>query len=657
MTVGVDTGGTFTDVVVELGGRTHTFKVLSTPDDPARAVLAALAEAASTLGRHTLRRLTYGTTVATNAMLERRGARTALVTTAGFEDVLEIGRQARPDLYALEPEVPAPLVDRQARVGIEERTLFDGKILRAPSAGAIRRVVAKLERMRVESIAICLLHATANPKHERALARALAALGVPISVSSTLAPAPGEYERSATTVANAYVRPVVETHLRTLRRHTGAQTLHVMQSNGGAIGIVIAGREPIRTMLSGPAGGVAAAAAVARRARCAASITFDMGGTSTDVAFVESSAARRSTTEIGGVPIRTPSLDIHTVGAGGGSIASVDDGGALRVGPESAGAVPGPACYGSGDAPTVTDANLVLGRLRADAFLGGRMSLDIARAERAMTRLARAMGARSSVEAAEGVVRVIENTMERAIRVITVERGIDPRGSVLLPFGGAAGLHACGLAENLGIREILVPLDPGLLSAHGMLEASVVRDAYMPMRTERPTHRELARSASSLAKKARNELIDQGIDRSRIGIESFLELRYAGEGSTLEVALAPGFEARFHELHMRVLHSASAARPIECCGVRVVARAEPGAVKRQAAAVRDATSRRPRHVALHLDGRSRRVPLLRREAMRTGDRVRGPALVAEFSATLLVRPGWTLRSDSAGNLRMERDRT
>jgi N-methylhydantoinase A len=383
-----------------------------------------------------------------------------------------------------------------------------------------------------------------------------------------------------------------------------------------------------------------------------------MGGTSTDVALIEGIPGRRATTEIGGIPIRTPCLDIHTVGAGGGSIASVDEGGALRVGPESAGADPGPACYGRGRAATVTDANLVLGRLRADAFLGGRMRIDIARAEAALARLARAMGAPSTVAAAEGVVRVVETTMERAIRVITVERGSDPRGCTLVPFGGASGLHACRVAEDLGIREILVPIDPGLLSAYGMLGAPVVRDAYRALRVIDPEHAELSRHAAELARHVRRDLASELVDRAKIRIEAHAELRYAGEGSTLDVPLDADFARRFHLLHLAAFHSSDASRPIECCGVRVTGTAASGESTRIRGAkpVHPTGGPRTKRLELTIDGRRRAVAVLARESLTMRARLSGPAIVTELSSTLLVRPGWTLRLDDAKNLRLRRGR-
>ena len=401
LAVGIDTGGTFTDVVFRDAEDSGTYKLLSTPDDPGRAVLAALS---ALFGERTPERITYGTTVATNVMLQSRGARTALVTTAGFEDVLQIGRQARPDLYDLHPLPAPPLVPQRLRFGVRERTNADGSISEKLSRTEIAKLKKRLAAERIESIAVCLLHSHIDPTHEKALATALATLGVSVSLSHELSPAPGEFERTSTTTANAYVRPTVERHISTLVENTGARVFRVMQSNGGAIGASTACREPVRTMLSGPAGGVAAAAARGAALALDRIITLDMGGTSTDVALIDGLVPRRTFTEIAGVPIRSPCVDIHTVGAGGGSIASVDAGGALGVGPESAGADPGPACYGRGDAPTVTDANVVLGRLRPEAFLGGKMQLADQRSLKALSRLAKSMGISSPEQAAEGVI-------------------------------------------------------------------------------------------------------------------------------------------------------------------------------------------------------------------------------------------------------------
>jgi N-methylhydantoinase A len=652
LVIGIDTGGTFTDIVFRIGRRVGVLKTMSTPDDPSQAVLAAIAEL---FPRTRAKRITYGTTVATNAMLERRGAKTALLTTEGFEDVLEIGRQARPDLYALEPEKMEPLVPRQLRLGVRERTLHDGRIELHLSEAETARLRRRVERFGVEAIAIVLLHGHVNATHERRLARGLRGLGLPVTSSAELSPLPGEYERTSTTVANAYVRPVVERHLRSLARRARTDALFVMQSNGGAIDADVACAEPVRTMLSGPAGGVTAAAERAGRAGFTRIVTLDMGGTSTDVALVDSTPRRRTTTEVGGVPIRTPSLEIHTVGAGGGSIAHVDAGGALRVGPQSAGARPGPACYGHGTEPTVTDANVVLGRLRPEAFLGGGMTLDSRRAHAALQRLAKRMRTRSLTTAADGVIRVVENTMERAIRVITVERGQDPRTCVLVPFGGAAGLHACGLADELGIRKILVPPEPGLLSAWGMLDAPLVRDVTRPLRVVDPTFDDVASIVGRLSRQAARCVLDGGAEASRVRTAAFVQMRYLGEGSTLEIAFDRGFLRRFRREHARLFHSRDGGGRIECTSVRATATAMPQRTRTPRVARRGAVgAASERAVEIWTDGKQRRVSCIERSALRENGRWKGPRLITEYSSTSFIAPGWTLRTDAAGNLHLER---
>jgi N-methylhydantoinase A len=650
LVIGIDTGGTFTDIVYRIGRRTGVLKTMSTPDDPSRAVLHAIEEL---LPDTRVDRITYGTTVATNAMLERRGAKTVLLTTQGFEDVLEIGRQARPDLYALEPEKVEPLVPRQRRLGVRERTLHDGRVELRLAAAEATRLRRRVERLGAQAVAIVLLHGHVNPTHERRLARVLRSLALPITASSDLSPLPGEYERTSTTVANAYVRPALERHLRALARRARTGALHVMQSNGGAIDAEIACAEPIRTMLSGPAGGVSAASACARQAGFERVITLDMGGTSTDVALVDATPRRRTTTDIGGFAIRTPSLEIHTVGAGGGSIARIDAGGALRVGPESAGARPGPACYGRGTDPTVTDANVVLGRLRPEAFLGGGMALDPSRAHTALDALAKRMRAHSVMAAADGVIRVVENNMERAIRVITIERGQDPRTCVLVPFGGAAGLHACGLADELGIGKILVPPDPGLLSAWGMLEAPLVRDVTQPLRLVDPRFEDLAATVSRLSRQAARCLVESGAPSGRVRTEAFVQMRYLGEGSTLETAFDRSFVQRFRREHARLFHSREGGGAIECTSVRATATARQTRAARAVSRAADGTVAK-RTVDLWIDGKRRRVPCVPRTALREPARWRGPLLITEYSSTFYVEPGWTLRADAMANLRLER---
>ncbi len=646
--VGIDTGGTFTDVVFVDGSHRNVYKVPSTPDDPARAVLRALTRR---FGSRAPEVLSYGTTVATNAMLERRGARCALVTTAGFEDVLEIGRQDRPQLYDLEPVRPQPLVPRRLRFGINERLAFDGTVERSLDPGEVDTLAQRLKRGGVESVAVCLLHAHVNPAHEKSIAAALRKHGLSVSSSHEICPEPGEYERSSTTAVNAYVLPAVARHLSRLARESRARRFRVMQSNGGAIGASIAAKEPIRTMLSGPAGGVAQAAAIGRRAGFRRLITLDMGGTSTDVAFVDGDLPRRPVTEIGGLPVCTPCIDIHTVGAGGGSIAFVDEGGALRVGPRSAGADPGPACYGKGDAPTVTDASVVLGRLRPEAFLGGDMQLDAERARRSISRLARSAGSPSLEHAAEGVLRVVEGNMERALRVITIERGHDPRDCVLVAFGGAAGLHACGLADALAIRAILVPPDPGLLSAWGVLSGPVVRDRLQSLHLVDPPYARLAEIAGRLARRAHHDIEREGFAAGALQRFDVVRLRYHGQSIVIEVPCTPAYKKAFHTEHRRLFHTADERRSVEVVGVRVsvVGRFSLRTAERQAEGNGGAW-----HATVFAGARWRRIPILPRSAVPHRHAIDGPAVVTEYSSTVYVAPGWSVSTDEHANLLLRR---
>ncbi|MFN2134735.1 MAG: hydantoinase/oxoprolinase family protein, partial [Candidatus Promineifilaceae bacterium] len=486
--IGIDTGGTFTDFVwLDENGRVHILKELSTPSDPSRAILEGIERAAVGPGAEII----HGSTVATNALLERRGARTALIATAGFGDVLAIGRQNRSDLYALVAQKPAPLVPPEFRFEIEERISADGTVQIPLDDGAIEELITRLLAADIESVAISLLFSFLWPEHEQRIGKAIRAHTqdgrlLYVSLSSDILPEFREFERTSTTVINAYIAPVMSRYLSRLVANLGDRRLTVMQSNGGIISADVAGREAARTVLSGPAGGVVGAQYAARLAGFDDLITFDMGGTSTDVALCPGRLPQTAEGEIAGLPLHLPIIDIHTVGAGGGSLAYVDRGGALQVGPQSAGADPGPSCYGRPDngwnvtiqgrklayRATTTDANLILGRLDAHNFLGGSMMLDQTAAEGQLLELARAMGLDSPVAAAWHVIQVANATMERAIRRISVERGHDPRRFTLVAFGGAGPLHACELAQQMQIPRVMIPTAPGVLSALGMLAAS-----------------------------------------------------------------------------------------------------------------------------------------------------------------------------------------
>ncbi|TMA79239.1 MAG: hydantoinase/oxoprolinase family protein [Deltaproteobacteria bacterium] len=648
---GIDTGGTFTDFIVRRGGRVFVHKVLSTPDDPARAVLAGLA---ALFSNGPAGRITYGSTVATNALLQRRGARVSLVATAGFEDVVEIGRQARPELYTLEPRRPAALVARADRIPVRERVEFDGRISVALTTRELRALVRRVRARRPEAIAVALLHAYATPRHERAIGAALRVLGVPISLSHVLVREPREYERTSTTVINAYVAPLMTRHLTRLAAvKRGGTRLLVMQSNGGAVAPRRAAAEPMRTVLSGPAGGVVGAVGIARRAGVRRVLTLDMGGTSTDVALVDGDVPRRSEWELDGMAVRLPVVDIHTVGAGGGSLARVDAGGVLRVGPESAGADPGPACYGRGTRATVTDANLVLGRLDPASFLGGRMRLDVRRAHDAVAEVARRLGVDVDT-AAEGIVRVANAAMARALRVISVERGHDPRRFALLAFGGAAGVHACELAAELGMREVLVPRHPGLLSAFGMATAPIARDRVVTVRAIDPEPAALARRLETLAAGVRAELRADGVGDGHLLASGFARIRYVGQSHEIEIPLTPDYRRRFDAAHARLYGHASPTRPVEVLGLRVTV-SERDVVSRPRRPARRRAAPPP-HALEDVVWHRRRVRVARyaRDLLPPGTVLRGPALLLEYSSTILVAPGWRAVVDAESNLRLTR---
>ncbi len=652
MRVGVDSGGTFTDVVgVGADGVVRAHKLPSQPEAPWRPVLDGARRVARD---EAIDELSHSTTVATNALLERRGGPVALVTTAGFEDVLELGRQARPKLYALHPVLPAPLVDAPLRFGVEERLAPDGSVLVAPSAAALAELRARVEAavrdQGVRAIAICLLHAYANDAHERAVADALAPLGLPVSRSSAVLPLPREYERTSTTVVDAYVRPVIAPYLGRLDGADGERVgrVRILASNGGAMSASDAAASPARTLLSGPAAGVVGALAVARVCGVADAITLDMGGTSTDVALIAGGeVALADEATVAGCVLQLPMLAIHTVGAGGGSIASVDAGGALKAGPESAGADPGPAAYDRGGTrPTVTDANLVLGRLPPTGLLGGDMPLSLERARAALAPLAERLGV-AVEDAAEDVLAVAAAVMARAIKVVSVERGHDPARFTLLPFGGAGGLHACAVARELGMTRILVPPSPGLLCAYGALTADVAHDFVATLL--RPAGAllppgDVAAEFLPLTQAAMRALDGDGVDPAARRLERAATLRYRGQAFELTVpwkradgAVVDDLVAAFHDAH-RARYGYALDREVELVTLRLraVGKAAPLPPPTEP---RDAGPVEIGRAAVRLDRAVHDAPLLLRRRLLPGVSVAGPAVIAEYSSTTLLPAG------------------
>lgn len=641
--VAIDTGGTFTDCVWVEGGQLRILKIFSTPRDPSQSIGEAVEQIAK--GRPVL--LLHGTTVGTNAVLERKGARVAFVTTEGFEDSIEIGRQARPKLYDFFFDPIRPLVEPDLRFGVPERTAPDGTRLRVPQKSELAVIADEIVRNKCGAVAISFLFSFANPANELAAVEALQKLGIPISASHQILPEFREYERASTVLMNAYLQPVLEGYLANLKRPVSKGSIFVMQSSGGIASLATAAREPVRTVLSGPAGGVIGAVEVGRRLTSPNLITFDMGGTSTDVALVNGSPAPTSEGEVAGLPVRVPMLDIHTVGAGGGSIARFDAGGALRVGPESAGADPGPICYGRGEEPTVTDANLLLGHLRADDFLGGGFRLDLERTRR-LTRMwlskqklaeARTM---SVEEFAEGVLRVVNANMEKAVRVVSIERGHDPRNFALLAFGGAGPLHAAELASSLSLSSVILPAMPGALSAFGILVSDVVRDYSRTIlrRVEgKLPKKEIEEVLSELESAASREFRAEAWS-SRPKFSRTLDVRYAGQGYELNVPFSSRTMGEFHREHKRRYGYSHPDRAIEIVTVRLRATL-PSRVKYRPAAI---SASKPKAVQdeVWFGGRKLRTAIWKREELTVGRRIAGPAIVTEYSATTVVPPGWRL---------------
>ena len=775
--VAIDTGGTFTDCVWVERGRVRMLKVFSTPSDPSQAIVEAISQILAGVphvspvlrdvgtGAACPLLLLHGTTVGTNTLLERKGARTALITTAGFEDAIEIGRQARPKLYDFFFDRIPPLVPPGLRFGVNERTAPDGGILASPTPEELRALAGRISSTNPQSIAISLLFSFANPQNELAVAQALQSLGLPLSISHQILPEFREYERASTVVINAYLQPVMRKYLgnlesraRELANQSGSQMktgvtpegalpergfgdglypkapegdppgrgfgdgLHprttegdlreppppvcenqnsfgvaqrfsaakilpknagasapevnqqklrvfVMQSSGGITTLSAAAREPVRTVLSGPAGGVVGAAASAARSGFPRIIAFDMGGTSTDVSLVEGAITTASHAEIAGLPIGVPMLDIHTVGAGGGSIARFDVGGVLRVGPQSAGADPGPICYGRGTQPTVTDANLLLGRLQPQRFLGGHFMLDLDRARRLTQEWLKRQGSDLSLERfAAGVIRVVNATMEKAIRVVSIERGRDPRDFALVAFGGAGGLHACALAQALSIPHVIVPALPGALSALGILSSDVVkhysRTVLWRVSADLPRAR-LHQQFVALENQAAKDFSYEGW-QGRVHYARSVDVRYRGQGYELNLPLTKTLLRDFEQEHHRRYGYTHTGRATELVTLRLCATVKSPKIK---AATRHAvtpalgrlsrvkskdplkrSSTAPSPAPVLFDGKKLPARISSRDELQPGRKYAGPAIITEYSATTVIPPAVRFHLDRAGNI-------
>jgi N-methylhydantoinase A len=654
MRIAVDSGGTFTDCVYVDEGQLKVLKLFSTPQQPSHAVLDGILKVTHEGARLEVR---HGTTVGTNAMLERRGARVAYVTTAGFADVIAIGRQTRPSLYDWFRSPLPCIVPPSLRFGVEERTSAEGEILRSPTSENLARLRERIRESGAESIALSLLFSFANPLNERLVTQALEPLGLPISVSHKILPEFREYERGSTVVINAYLAPKVGGYIRELERSLTerfpASTVQVMQSSGGIVSASLSAREPVRTVLSGPAGGVIGAYQIACIAGFTKLIGFDMGGTSTDVSVMDAAEGGPKTTNesvISELPISVPMLDIHTVGAGGGSLARFDEGGILHVGPQSAGAIPGPICYGHGQQQaTVTDANLILGRLDPDLFLGGEVHLDNGRTREIMERTRSSL---ASVEQyAAGIIVLAETAMEKAIRVISIERGYDPRDFTLVSFGGAGPLHACSLAKSLHIPRVLVPCMPGALSALGILMADVVRD-YSKTVMMPADPQQLEPYFAELEERGTKDLASEGLTGE--GLRS-ADLRYIGQGYELNVPAGANILDNFHYAHSKRYGYSDTAKAVEVVNIRVRLTAKTGHIElpRQDARAGDGSQAVLKTRDIRFAGEWRQSKVYQRDLLISGDSFAGPALITEYSSTTVLPPDCRLCVDEYANLVIE----
>jgi len=654
MIIGVDTGGTFTDFVYKDGDRWGVYKILSTPSNPAQAVLEGLRY----LSEGKKKQIVHGSTVATNAILERHGARTALITNKGFEDIIEIGRQNRTRLYDLAYRKEPHIIPSELRFGLQGRILQTGEELRPLDMETAKDIALKLKGLDIESVAVCFLFSYVNPDHEKKVKELLEPSGLQISLSHEILAEFREFERTSTTVINAYVSPKMQRYIGHLTDNLGAgDTLGIMQSNGGSISVETAMRESVRTILSGPAGGAVGAYEIGKMTGYTKLITFDMGGTSTDVSLIDNDLSLTFESSISGYPVKVPMIDIHTVGAGGGSIARLDEAGALKVGPESAGADPGPICYGKGDGITVTDANLYLGRLIPEHFLGGGMILKDDKLPSYFEKMAQ-KARLSSLELAEGILDVANTAMERAIRVISVERGYDPREFTLFSFGGAGGMHAAFLARLLSIPKVLLPQNPGILSAIGMLMADVVKDYSLTVMQNQDniTFSSLTGMFREIENRGDEDLHAEGIPKDGILLERYLDMRYEGQSYEIIVPFYENYIERFHKLHEKTYGYRNEDKAIQIVNIRLRARGIPEKPRFKKATKMEKVLSAEAFLGkkdVVFDGNRIPTKIVARDKLRSGNRIEGPAIMVEYSSTIVIPPFASALVDEYGNIVME----
>ena len=652
--LGVDIGGTFTDFVLFDGKELKVHKVLSTPHNPAEAVFNGIRYLGVPKKQTSV---IHGSTVATNTLLERKGAKVALITTSGHEDVIEIGRQARSSLYDLFICRESSLVPQVLRWGVKERVTATGEVVSGVKKSDLKKISTKLKRQGIESAAVCFLFSYKNPANEEAVMNELQQSGIHVSASCRILPEYREYERFSTTVVNAYVSPVMSRYITSLEDGLGTNNISIMQSNGGSISTGNVKGKAVNCILSGPAGGVIGASEIAKLTGIKKIISFDMGGTSTDVSLCDGGIRLTSQTVVSGMPIKIPVIDMNTVGAGGGSLAYIDPGGALRVGPLSADADPGPVCYGKGKKITVTDANLFLGRISPEHFLGGRMKLEADMVSKCMKVLAKKLGM-TPVKAAEGIIDVANANMERAIKVISVEKGFDVRDYALVSFGGAGGLHACELAGRLSMKKILVPKNAGVLSAWGMTVADIVKDysRSVLLKVGESGYRELVKLFKPLESKGVKDVLSEGVGKNRIKIENSVDMRYMGQAHELNLPFKKSFLDDFHKLHKRSYGYANRDYSIEVVNirVRVAGKTRKPVMKRRPKGSLAKRKVIGKKVKCFFRGKWLKADVLDRNRVQKRSRINGPALIVEDTSTTFLAPEYICNIDDYDNLIIEK---
>ncbi len=658
MIISADTGGTFTDFVYIENGDFKILKVLSTPENPSKAVL----KGTNIIDAEGFKELIHGSTVATNAVLERKGAKTAIISNNGFEDIIEIGRQNRPELYNLFVKRPEHLVNTSLRFGVPGRISKKGEIIEAFDLNAAKKVAELIANLKVESVAICFLFSFVNPIHEITMKEVLDEVcknTIACSMSHEIMPEFREFERCSTTCVNAYVQPIMQGYIGELEHQIGKDNLIIMQSNGGRISSQTASREPVRTILSGPAGGAVGAFEISKAAGYDKIISFDMGGTSTDVSLINGVLPINVESTVSNYPLKVPMIEIHTVGAGGGSIAYIDHGGALKVGPMSAGAEPGPICYGIGENITVTDANLYLGRLISEQFLGGTMPLAKTRLDRFFSQFSKETGL-STIKLAQGICDIANTVMEKAIRVISVDRGYDPSEFTLCSFGGAGGMHACFLADLLNIPRVLIPKDPGILSAKGMLLADCIRDySKTVMMNDSVEQKQIEKELDQLEEKAILDLAAEGIQRKDILISRFVDMRYKGQSYELIINYVDDMKTAFDQAHEKRYGYSNPQKSCEIVNIRIRAFGKTAKPTLKKIKNPDRNAHICKQAILYnrdcvFEGLTISTPVVDRDRLYAADHHEGPVIIVEYSSTIVIPPTRFFYVDDFGNLIVEK---